>query len=124
MAGKKTEIELGELLSIAIGKIVDNFTVDEILVFGSYAKGTANDWSDIDIAVISPDLRMDKPICDNVLTITKKIKLFDPDIQFVAFPSEKYYNETFIDPGFIREIKNTGKQVYTKSKGLDLSLLF
>jgi len=29
--------------------------VDQIVLFGSYAKGDANEWSDIDIAVISPD---------------------------------------------------------------------
>jgi predicted nucleotidyltransferase len=27
----------------------------EIILFGSYAKGTAHEWSDIDIAVVSPD---------------------------------------------------------------------
>jgi hypothetical protein len=34
-----------------------------------------------------------------------------------------YYQEEFIDPGFIQEIKRTGKVIYSKQKGLDLSFL-
>lgn len=33
--------------------------VDQMILFGSHAKGEANEWSDIDIAVISPDFGND-----------------------------------------------------------------
>lgn len=33
--------------------------VDQLILFGSHAKGDANEWSDIDIAVISPDFGSD-----------------------------------------------------------------
>lgn len=33
--------------------------VDELVVFGSQAKGTAHEWSDIDVAVVSPDFGID-----------------------------------------------------------------
>ena len=29
--------------------------VDGVYLFGSYAKGTADEWSDIDLAIVSPD---------------------------------------------------------------------
>ena len=32
-----------------------NFRVDSVYLFGSYARASHNKWSDIDIAVISPD---------------------------------------------------------------------
>lgn len=33
--------------------------VEELILFGSYAKGTAKSWSDIDVAVISKDFGKD-----------------------------------------------------------------
>lgn len=33
----------------------DNVRISEAVLFGSYAKGTNNEWSDIDIAVVSED---------------------------------------------------------------------
>lgn len=103
MARKKNRAELNNLLEKVVTKISTDFDIDEILLYGSYAKGKAHEWSDVDVAVISPELNLKYPI--------------------TALPSEKYYQETFIDPGFIREIKNTGKQIYTKEKGADFSCL-
>jgi uncharacterized protein len=33
----------------------DNINISEVILFGSYAKGTNHEWSDIDIAVVSND---------------------------------------------------------------------
>ncbi len=33
----------------------DNITIERIILFGSYAKGNAGEWSDMDIAIVSPD---------------------------------------------------------------------
>lgn len=120
MAGRKNSRELIEFLTNIVEKIVTNFEVDEIVLFGSYAKGTADDNSDIDVAVISPDLNMNYPIFENALTIIRKTDLYEPYLQLVPLPSAKYYNETFIDPGFISAIKNTGKKIYTKNSGINL----
>ena len=82
-----------------------------------YAAGAnlnVNDNSDVDITVVSPDLDKTKPIYANALAIKKKTKLFEPYLQLTAFPSDTYYSENFIDPDFIREIKRTGKKVYSK----------
>jgi hypothetical protein len=72
--------------------------------------------------VVSPELNK-KSIYGNSREITKKTKLYEADLQLTAFPSDVFYNETFIDPGFIQEIKRTGKRIYTKEGGLDLSCL-
>jgi len=32
----------------------DGITIDRIILFGSYAKGTAKPWSDVDVCVVSP----------------------------------------------------------------------
>ena len=43
MAGKKTSNELKELTDKVINLVTKEFQVDEIILFGSYAKGTAKD---------------------------------------------------------------------------------
>lgn len=57
MAGKKTSNELKELTDKVINLVTKEFQVDEIILFGSYAKGTATDLSDVDILVISPQFK-------------------------------------------------------------------
>ena len=39
-----------------------NIRPEEILVYGSYAKGTADEWSDIDLVVISKDFEAIPPV--------------------------------------------------------------
>lgn len=34
-------------------------TVEKMILFGSYAKGTAKPWSDVDVCVVSPDFGKD-----------------------------------------------------------------
>lgn len=115
------QTKLTEFLSAITDKITSNFDVDEIVLFGSYAKGTASDISDIDVAVSSPEFSSNKPCFDNAIIIAKKTKLYEPYLQLMPFSSEKYYGDTHIDPNFIREIKRTGKTIYTRSSGKDLS---
>jgi predicted nucleotidyltransferase len=122
MARKKTKLEIEQLLEELYTRMREYYDLDEILLYGSYAKGNANEWSDVDVTVVSPALKH-KSVLGNVLEISRKIKFYDPDLQLTAFSSQVFYNETFIDPGFIQEIKRTGKQIYTKAKGIDFSSL-
>lgn len=113
MVGKKTIDQLKLLTDCVVSKVTSKFKVDEIVLFGSYAKGEATDLSDVDIAIISPDLEEGRAMFKHVLDITKRSKLCEPYLQLVAFPSKTYYNEeSSIDPDFIREIKRTGKSLY------------
>ncbi len=114
MAGKKTDRELKELLVSLVDRITANFAVDEIILFGSYAKGLADDNSDIDIAVISPEFSSELPMYKNAMALSRKANLYEPYVQLVPFESRVYYNEKHIDPGFIRSIKNTGKTLYAR----------
>lgn len=114
MVRKKNKVELQELLDLVVDKTTSDFNVDEIILFGSYAKGTENDLSDVDVALVSPDLDEDCPLFENSLKIKKTVKLFEPYLQLTAFPSRIFYEEDFISPDFIQEIKRTGKTVYKK----------
>ena len=113
MAGKKNKRELDLFLDTIVSKITSEFKVDEIILFGSYAKGTENEHSDIDIAVISPELKAKKPNFINVKEIKLRTNLREPGLQLFGFESKVFYDEDFVDPGFIKEIKNTGRKIYS-----------
>ncbi|MBU6196692.1 MAG: hypothetical protein KGO93_03875 [Cyanobacteria bacterium REEB446] len=44
--------------------------------------------------------------------------------ELVTFPSRTYYQEEFIKPEFIQEIKNTGKLIYKKNFEIDILKAF
>ncbi|MBT6843682.1 MAG: hypothetical protein HOA17_07805 [Candidatus Melainabacteria bacterium] len=48
---EKNKIELREFFKRLTDKIVLNYDVDEVLLFGSYAKGLETDTSDIDVVL-------------------------------------------------------------------------
>ncbi|MFM7458035.1 MAG: nucleotidyltransferase domain-containing protein [bacterium] len=122
MVRKKNKLELENLLTELCNRIKDHYELDEILLFGSYAKGTANEWSDVDVAIISPSLNK-RSVLGNVLDISNKIKFYDSDLQLTAFPSQNFYQESFDPQSFIGEIKRTSKKIYNKKTGLDFSQL-
>jgi predicted nucleotidyltransferase len=83
--------------------------VDAVVLYGSYANGTADEDSDIDVAVISADFegvplwRRQEIIAD--LTLPRDRRLAP-----IGYPSSEYHN-----PGrhsFLREIIRTGRVVY------------
>lgn len=115
MARKKTQLELKEYLDNKVQELSEAVNVDEIILFGSYAKDCADDYSDVDIAIVSSDFESNNASL-NALNLIKKIKLYDPDLQLIGFKSSSYNNEEeWVHPEFIREIKRTGKVLYRKA---------
>jgi predicted nucleotidyltransferase len=51
--------DLDEIVRIFLDEIRKVYRVDSAYLFGSHARGTSNDWSDIDLAVVSPDFSED-----------------------------------------------------------------
>lgn len=73
-----------------------NLIIERILLFGSYAKGSAHQYSDIDLAVFSP-LFVENPF-ENIKMIQGTVRL--PQMQLHLYPS-KEFDEDF----FVQEIK-------------------
>ncbi len=84
--------------------------VEKIILYGSYARGNTNEYSDIDIAVISEDFEKGK--------IGAGIKLFrisasiDPRLEPVAFSSKSYNEDTWLP--LIYEIRTKGIELFTR----------
>ncbi len=115
MSGKKyTEIELEDKLKNFIKSVTNTINIDQIILFGSYAKGNPHEYSDIDIALVSEDLDPKLARWQNIELIIEKSKMeYDPDLQLVPFAKESFENDTESPIGsFIREIKETGKIIY------------
>ena len=110
------KLTLEKKLKLYIDSISNAISVDQIILFGSYSKGNPHEYSDIDIAVVSPELDPNKSRFENTMVVLEKSNLLDPDLQLFAYPSKIFYNERdTVHESFIREIKKTGKVLYSNN---------
>ncbi len=115
MVRKKNQISsIKNKLEKYIKVFTKTIGVDQMILFGSYAKGEAHEFSDIDIALISPELNPKKPTFVHNIEIKEKANYYDPDLQLFAFPTKVFKEEKGIKANFIREIKKTGKVIYQR----------
>jgi len=85
----------------------DNLPIHKVILFGSYAKGSQREWSDIDLCVISPQF---KDSYEALSYLWSKRKIFD--IQYTIEPIG-FNLEAFDDKydSLIHEIKSTGVEI-------------
>ena len=99
----------------AVIKMVENYAKEitqagislrKVILFGSFAKGTQHEWSDIDVALVAEDFTgvgiLDTPRFSRINLQTPYIRI-EPRTY-----STDYFQES--DP-FIEEIKNTGIEI-------------
>ncbi len=97
--------EVNHILNQYIEQICLNFSPCQIILFGSYAKGSATSESDIDIAVIVDEIKGD--YLRNTSLLYKLRRNIDDRIEPVLF-------ECGSDPsGFLEEIRRTGQVIFT-----------
>ena len=84
--------------------------IERAILFGSYARRKANQYSDIDIAIISADFQMLSPI--ERLALLGKIawRVGATEIEALGFTPEEYKRTNRFD--FLYEIKQRGKVVF------------
>jgi predicted nucleotidyltransferase len=99
---KKVKNEIQEYLDVLKA---DKLPITQVFLFGSYAKGNPNQWSDIDLCVISPKFKdswkamqylWSKRISDSGLTI-------EP----IGFSPKNFQ----IEDSLVHEIKRTGIEI-------------
>ena len=94
-----------EKLNEYVNLVREHFPVQKVFLFGSYAKGTAREYSDIDVAVI-----VDK--IDDILESEYKLYALRRDIDEMIEPLIFEANSS--DPsGFLEEIQKTGEVIYS-----------
>jgi predicted nucleotidyltransferase len=84
----------------------DRITISDVYLYGSYAKGTSNKWSDIDLCIVSPDFE-DTYVATQYLW-KKRLKDFDLTIEPIAFTPQDF-NSSYSP--LVGEIKKTGIKI-------------
>ncbi|MBM2815451.1 MAG: nucleotidyltransferase [Ignavibacteria bacterium] len=102
--------EVPEHIKEIIKKLVleaktDNITIEKAILFGSYAKGTNHEYSDIDVAVVSNDFEGIR-LFDNIKLIDAALKA-SIDLETHPYRPEDF-NE---DNPFVKEILEYGIRI-------------
>jgi len=104
-----TASDLDRIISEFVALLSKTVRVEAIILYGSYANGSPDEWSDIDVAVISPDFE-GLPMWERQRIISRATVDRHPSLAPIGYPSSEYHN-----PGphsFLREIIRTGRLVY------------
>ena len=106
MAKRKIDKNLLKTIQLYLDKVGEFYKIDDAVIFGSYAKGTQSKDSDIDLAIISSDVK------DRIIDMGKMFALtwkINTDIEPYPINTEDYKN---CATPFINEIIRTGIPVY------------
>lgn len=102
----KIDKEIADIVNKYIAIVKENYDVVAIILFGSYAKGTEHEDSDIDIAIITDDIKTDK--FDEEVRMTLLRRKIDNRIEPHIISIDDYEND---ETPFVVEVKNTGIKV-------------
>ncbi len=105
MVKRTIDSRIMESIKKYIEKISQYYKIEAIILFGSYAKGTENEDSDIDIAIISSDFSDIIEDGAKLIGLTWKI---DTRIEPHPITSEDYQK---VSNPFVREVVDTGIKV-------------
>lgn len=107
MVKKVIDREIMDIVKKYVEVILANYKVKTIILFGSYAKGTNHEDSDIDIAVVTDDIKSDD-VFDEQLNLKKLRRNIDYRIEPHLIKISDYDN---VETPFVQEIINTGIKV-------------
>ncbi len=107
MAKRIIDKKIMDIVNKYVEVILENYKVKAIILFGSYAKGTNHKDSDIDIAIITDDLKC-KDAFDEQLNFKKLRRNIDYRIEPHLIEIDDYDN---IETPFVEEVINTGIKV-------------
>lgn len=99
--------EIINKVHVYANRVAQRYHPRMVILFGSYAQGRATENSDIDIAVVCDSLGGD--YLENAAELFKMRRDIDLRIEPVLIELDNVNN------GFINEILNTGKVLYTAS---------
>ena len=103
--------ETEELFQRITAKIVEAERPEQIILFGSYASGTAKESSDIDLLVIS---RSTLPRPEREVRLTRQLFGSGVPYDLLVLTPEEMEERLRRNGPFIREILSTGQVVYQR----------
>lgn len=111
MAQKKIQNQW-KLIREFVNQLMEIYPIDSVILYGSYARGWQDQWSDIDLAVVSKSFDRYRPQeWRKVRRLAMAVSpLLDPRI----FGLKEFHN--FERGDFVHEIRRTGKSIFTKGR--------
>lgn len=111
-----TETDKNNFINKVVERIKNNFKVREIVVFGSYARRTANNESDLDILVVLDEKGFAKNYAEKLERRRKVTRLLaeyrkEIPMDVLVYSSEEWEKLQLINNSFIREINSNGVRV-------------
>ncbi|MCH2228341.1 MAG: nucleotidyltransferase domain-containing protein [Candidatus Caenarcaniphilales bacterium] len=116
MAKRLTDEELKDTLDDYLSALETEIKVDKALLFGSYAKGEAHEWSDIDLLIISDALPEDNPKGANGFYLDSLVGLEKVPCELEVIGVHPTKLESPVTKFFYDEIFKTGKEFDLKTK--------
>ena len=104
MAENKIDVNIINIVNKYIDEISKKFTIKAVYLFGSYAKGTNNEDSDIDVAVILESNA-------NTLDLMLELMMLTQNVDLRIEPHPIKENDFEEGNPFVEEIKTTGLKV-------------
>jgi uncharacterized protein len=107
MVEAKTDIK--RIIKNYIRHLESDIKVQKVILFGSHARGQTREWSDIDLAVVSDDLKgLDQ--LHRIELLSPARRGCDTSLEPLGYTLEEYENASHLT--FLGEIKRTGKVIY------------
>ena len=106
MVKENVDERIMKIIEKYVKKVCEIYQVKAIILFGSYAKGTEHEDSDIDIAIITDDLKKDR--FDEEINLMQLRWDIDLRIEPHIISVSEYEND---ETPFVVEVKNTGIKV-------------
>ena len=107
MVKRVIDREIMDVVNKYVEVVLAHYKVKAIILFGSYAKGTNNEDSDIDIAIITDDLKCND-VFDEQLNLKKLRRNIDYRIERHLIEVADYDN---VETPFVQEVIETGIKV-------------
>ena len=85
------EDKIEEIIKGFIAGLCEEIDIEEVILFGSYARGDAKEHSDIDLAIIS-DWFKDKSHIKNMQFLSRKAARYNSLIEALPFTVQEYNN--------------------------------
>jgi len=102
----KTRDEVIRMIKEYVAELRKNdFDIDSAILFGSYAKGTYDDWSDIDVALVSDNFS------GNRFIDKEKIRKYNAQFDYMISPMPYRKSDFTKDDLFVDEILSKGIRI-------------
>ncbi|SDC42337.1 MULTISPECIES: nucleotidyltransferase domain-containing protein [unclassified Candidatus Frackibacter] len=107
----KNKAKINKKIDEYIETLEQNVTINKAILYGSWANGNPHEYSDIDLAIFSPDFGKNK--LKELQLLSKIAWEVDSSIEAIPYSSDKLNTS---DPTtFVYEILETGKTVYDRT---------